>query len=124
MRITALLPETSINHGGPSGTPARLGVCVGSFVALGGSREDAWEMRERYQHRQVVFCFGQALSLVCSIMGTKTFGSLAHGFDHLRCQLNLRLQAGEGCDLAVIGIRLAQRHGLVLQAFKLLQCLG
>lgn len=33
-----------------SGTPARPGRCAGSFVALGGSREDAGEMRKRYQH--------------------------------------------------------------------------
>ena len=81
----ALLPEPSINHGGPSGTPSWLGLFAGSFVALGGSREDAGEMCKRYQHRQVVFCFGQALSLVRSKVRTQAFSSLAHGFDHFLC---------------------------------------
>lgn len=87
----ALLPEPSINDGGPSGALAWLGLCAGSFVVLGGSREDAGEMRKCYQRRQVVFCFGQTLSLVRPIVRTQAFGPFAHGFDHFRCQLNLRL---------------------------------
>lgn len=64
----ALLPEPSIDHGGPSGAPSWLGLCAGSFVALGGSREDAGEMRKRYQHRQVCVLFwtGAQLSLLDS----------------------------------------------------------
>lgn len=81
----ALLPEPSINDGGPSGALAWHGLCAGSFVALGGSLEDAGEMRKCYQRRQVVFCFGQALSLVRSIVRSEAFGSLAHGFDHFLC---------------------------------------
>lgn len=70
-------------------------------------------------YRLIVFCFREVSGLIRSIVRSETFGPLTHGFDHFLCQLNLRLQAGEGCDFAVLGFLCAQGRCLCLQALKL-----